>query len=229
MPLVEFNLDGVSALQKALDLPGFNPVVAAGIAELAGVDALGTTSDTGEVGLARFFQENSTLPLNWRLPIKEKSIESLMAYPPARVTFIDPYQDNFCMDFRSSPDMKSIFSQVKRGHPMTIGVRIANDLKQLKNAYKLGVDQVEIHAALPGQAGSPGNRQEALESLAEVTHMAYKYELGVSIAGGVNYRHFQEILGIEVIDTVVVDKEILGKALFIGLENALRDLVFLLR
>lgn len=229
MPLLEFNLDGITALQNALNIPGFNPMLAAGIAELAGVDALGITSDDGEVGLGRFFHENSTLPLNWRLPIKEKSIESLMAFPSARVTFIDPYQDDFCMDFRAAPDMKGFFSQVKRGQPMTVAVRINNDLKQLKNAYKLGIDQVEIYATSSSTTGNPREQVESLESLAEVAQMANKYEMGVSLSGGVNYRELQQVLDLRMVDTIVVGKEILGKALFIGLENALRDLVFLFK
>ncbi len=229
MPHLEFNLDGIAEMQNTLHIPGLDPVTAAGIAELAGVDALGMTSVDGQTKTVQYIISNSAVPLNWRLPINEKSIESLMAYPPSKVTFIDPYQENYCMDFRNAPDMKGFFAQVKRGRPMVISVRIESDLKQLKNAYKLGVDQVEINGTAFTTAATPETQLQALEDITEVAQVASKYEMGVTVCGGLNYRNFRALADLETIDTLAVNRGVLGKALFIGLENALRDLMFLIK
>ncbi|HKJ67421.1 MAG TPA: pyridoxine 5'-phosphate synthase [bacterium] len=229
MPHLEFNLDGIAEMQTSMKISSLDPVIAAGIAELAGVDALGITSVDGQTETVQYIISNSGIPLNWRLPINEKSIESLMAFPPSKVTFIDPYQDNYCMDFRNAPDMKGFFSQVKRGQSRVISVRIESDIKQLKNAYKLGIDQVEINSTTYATASTPEIQIEALEEITEIAQVASKYEMGVTVCGGLNYRNFRALAAIETVDTLVVNRGVLGKAMFIGLENALRDLMFLIR
>lgn len=229
MPQLEFNLDGIAELQSTMRVPGINPVTAAGIAELAGVDALGITSLNGEIGIAEYLVSTCEIPLNWRLPINEKSIESLMAHPPGKVTFIDSSRENYCMDFRNAPDMKGFFSQVKKGQQMVISVRIESDIKQLKNAYKLGIDQVEISSNTYCNATSPGEKYQELDAIAEVAQLAYKYDMGVTVSGGLSHRNLADVASLEMVDTLVINRGILGKALFIGLENALRDLMFLIK
>ncbi len=229
MPQLEFNLDGIAELQSTMKMPGINPLTAAGIAELAGVDALGITSVSGDVGFAEYIVPTSEIPLNWRLPINEKSIESLLAHPPGKVTFIDASRENHCMDFQNTPDMKGFFSQVKKGQQMVISVRIDSDIKQLKNAYKLGIDQIEIDSTAYCNATSPAQKFQELEAIAEVAQLAYKYDMGVTVNGGLNYRNLADVASMEMVDTLVINRGILGKALFIGLENALRDLMFLIK
>jgi len=229
MPLLELNLDPFAQMQTKLDVSGVDPVMAAGIAELAGVDSVGVTSREGETRHARLILETTSTRFNWHVPISEKAIESVMSHPPDMVTFIDPHREGDCLDLRGANDLKQVFSQVRPVKSMAVSVRIASDVKQLKRAYKLGADYVEINSMPFVKANTHEKRLEELEKISGVARIAHKYEIGVIVSGGLNYQNFRDIAALEPVETIVVGRAILGKALFIGLENALRDFIFLVK
>ncbi|MCF7804129.1 MAG: pyridoxine 5'-phosphate synthase [Candidatus Marinimicrobia bacterium] len=229
MPLLELNLDSFAKIQSDLKVPGVDPVMAAGIAEIAGADSVGITSTEGESRHARLILETTQTRFNWHVPITDKAIEAVMTHPPDMVTFIDHRRDGDCVDLRGASDLKQVFSQVRPVKSMAVSVRIAADVKQLKRAYKLGADYVEINSWSYVNASTQEERLEALENISGVARIAYKYEIGVIVSGGLNYQNFRDIAELESVETIVVGRAILGKSLFIGLENALRDFIFLVK
>ena len=229
MPLLELNLDHFSSIVHNLNISGIDPVIVAGIAEIAGVDSLSLASLEGETEVPRRVLETVSTRFNWRIPVTEKAIDGVMTHPPDIVTFIDPLKTNTCLDLRSEPDLERIFNQVRPIKSVAISVRIEADLKQAKLAYKLGADYVEIDTLPYAQAESQQTRMQALDSLSAVARIAGKYDMGVIASGGMDYRNFRDIADLGTIETITVGRAVLGKAMYIGLENALRDFIFLLK
>ncbi len=229
MSFLELDLDGIAELKSNMGIPGIDPVTAAGIAEIGGVDGIGITSADGETRNARLIMETTNVHFNWRLPLNEYSIESVMTHPPAMVTFIDPRQDSRVVDLRGVADYQGYIDQVKHLGATMVAVRIDPEVKQLKGAYKLGVDHIEINSLGYAYADTLELREEMFDAIADIARVANKYNMGVSIAGGLDYQNFRALASIESVDTVVVGRAILGKAIYIGLENALRDFMFLVK
>ncbi len=229
MAFVELNLDPFLTLQQNHSIPGIDPVIAAGIAEMAGVDRLGITSPEGESELPTRLFETVSTECNWRIPVSEKAVDSVMTSPPDMVTFIDPLKANHCLDLRGASDLGRIFAQVRTIKSVAVAVRIENDIKQVKNAYKLGADYIELNGTPFTNATSTQEQQQALESLTSLSRIADKYQMKVLISGGINYRNFHTLLEFGAVDTLVIGRAILGKALFIGLENAVRDFLFMVK
>lgn len=229
MSLLELNLDPFAVMQSQMQVSGVDPVIVAGIAEIAGTDSVSITSREGESRHARLILETTNTRFNWHVPITEKGIESVMTHPPDMVTFIDPHRDGDCMDLRGAGDLKKIFAQVRPVKSMAVSVRIAAEVKQLKRAYKLGADYVEVNSWPYVNAKTHEERLEELEKISGVARIAHKYEIGVIVSGGLNYQNFRDITSLESIETIAVGRAILGKASFIGLENALRDFIFLIK
>jgi len=229
MPLLEMNLDGIAAMRSQLQVPGLDPVMAAGIAELAGVDSISLTSREGETRHAKLLLETTNIRFNWHVPINEKSIESVMTYPPDMVTFIDAHREDGCLDLRGTTELKRVFEQIRPVKSMAVCVRINSDIKQLKSAYKVGADYIEINSLPYTRAKTLEERLEALEKISGVARIAHKYEIGVIVSGGLGTQNIREVANLEPVETLTIGKAILGKALFIGLENALRDFIFLVK
>ena len=229
MPFLELDLDGIAELKEQMRIPGVDPVTAAGIAEIAGVDGIGITSNDGETRNARLILETTSTRFNWRLPLNEYSIESIMTHPPGMVTFVDPRHESRTVDLRGVADYEEYIEHVKRLGATLVAVRIDPDVKQLKGAYKLGVDHIEINSLPYAYSDTIELREETFDAITDIARVAYKYDMGVSIAGGLTYQNFRALASIEAVDTIVVGSAILGKAIYIGLENALRDFIFLIK
>ncbi len=65
---------------------------------------------------------------------------------------------------------------------------------------------------------------DALENIAGLALAANKLGMGVNISGGIGYDNIREIAQISYIEDIVIGKPVLSKAIFIGIEQALRDL-----
>jgi len=229
MALFELNIDPFISIQRSLGIPGIDPVVAAGIAEIAGTDRIGISSPEGESDVPARLFDTVSVDCNWRIPVTEKAIDAVMNYPPDIVTFTDPLKATACLDLREAPDLDRIFAQIRPVSSLAVAVRIENDIKQVKLAYKLGADYIELNGAPYTQASSPQHRLQALENISSISRIANKYNMGVLVSGGINYQNFRELADLGTLDTLVLGKAIPGKALFIGLENALRDFIFLVK
>lgn len=229
MPFLELNLDHFASLSNDAHVPGIDPVIVAGIAEIAGVDGLSITSLEGETAVVRRIIETVSIRMNWRIPINDKSIGSLLSNPPDLVTFIDPLKTSACINLRSEPDLERVFNQIRSVKSLAVAVRIESDLRQAKLAYKLGADFIEIDTRPYTHAQSRQAQLEALEIISGVTRIAEKYNMGVIATGGLNYQNFRNLVDLGTIQTISIGRAILGKAIYLGLENALRDFIFLLK
>jgi len=229
MPRLEMDLDPIVKMYDQLDLQILNPVTAAGVAAIAGVDSVGMTYAEGKAQYARMIMSTAGTRMNWRIPVDDEAVEAVMSNPPDRVTFIDPRQERGCLDLRRSESLEEIFRKIRPVKSLEIAVRITGDVKQLKEAYKMGANAVELDVSDFTAAESGQERLEALEGISGVARVAQKYEVGLLVIGGLTTDAIQDMLELDMVDTFAVGRSVIGKALYVGLENALRDYLFLVK
>ena len=101
----------------------------------------------------------------------------------------------------------------------------ASNTRPNKAAAKLGADYVQFHLGPFAAVENIGERVDQLENLKSVVLGASKMELGVGVGHGVNFQNVAEIAALPQIDDILVGQALISRALWIGLENAVRDMV----
>lgn len=109
-----------------------------------------------------------------------------------------------------------------------VSLFLAPDPTQIAIASKWGVPLVEIHTGAYAQARLPGQRKRALTAIKEATRLAYGKGLAVAAGHGLDYQNIQALLQIEEIEEFNIGFSIVVRAMEVGFEQAVREMVALL-
>lgn len=105
-----------------------------------------------------------------------------------------------------------------------ISLFIEPDAKQIDAAVALGVEAVELHTgAFANSQGEPHQRE--LARIREAAAYAHGRGLQVNAGHGINYTNIAEIREVPHLDELNIGHTIISRAVFIGLENAVKELI----
>jgi pyridoxine 5-phosphate synthase len=116
-------------------------------------------------------------------------------------------------------------------HQSGIAVSLFIDpvLEQIKAARRVEADCIELHTGRYANALSLKEQDIEFESLAQAARAAYKLELAVSGGHGLTYHNVRRLRAISEIVEYNIGHSIIARAIFIGLERAVREMKELLR
>jgi len=69
---------------------------------------------------------------------------------------------------------------------------------------------------------------DALENIGSLALAANKLGMGVNISGKISHNNIRDIAAVNYIEDIVIGKPVLGKAVLIGIEQTMRDLLALI-
>jgi pyridoxine 5-phosphate synthase len=102
------------------------------------------------------------------------------------------------------------------------------DPRQLDAAAAVGAPVVEIHTGHYADAHDERTREMALERIAQAVSYGRRLGLQVHAGYGLDYHNVQAIVGIDGIRELNIGHAIICRALFTGLERAVREMKSLL-
>lgn len=214
-----------------------NPVAAAVQAEVGGADGIVATLREDrryltEPDIALLRAVVST-HLNLRVAAKEEMVKKVMGAQPDMVTLIPGLAQGVVppvgVDVAGAADALAELVVALRRSNIVVTVRIEPELRQVKAAAQVGVDYVELNTTHLALAQDLNAQSEQLEKLRAAALAANKLGLGVSAAGGLNYQNVREVAKIVSIEEINVGHALLGRALLVGLAQAVRDMAVVLR
>lgn len=113
------------------------------------------------------------------------------------------------------------------------GIRVSlfidADLKQLEAAKAAGAPVVEIHTGHYADAPRERNRLNELERIVKAVEYGLQLGLQVNAGHGLDYHNVKAIAGIDGITELNIGHSIVCRALFTGLDQAVREMKYLLR
>jgi pyridoxine 5-phosphate synthase len=122
---------------------------------------------------------------------------------------------------------KDLEPTVKRLH--SAGIRVSlfvdPDLEQIDASGELGVEMVELHTGKLANAFAEKIERQEVENLQAAARCAYELKLQVNAGHGINYRNIELILRIPHLSELNIGHSIISRALFVGLENAVREML----
>lgn len=226
------NIDHVATLRQARGTSYPDPVQAALQAELAGADliTLHLREDRrhiheGDVEILRRLLQTR---MNLEMAITEEMLAMAEKYLPEDCCLVPERRDELTTE--GGMDIIGTASAVKDACARldAAGIRVSlfvdPDLRQLDAAQAAGATVVELHTGTYAQA-KPGPQQQAeLDRLRAAAKHAHDLGLVVNAGHGLHYHNVQPIAAIAELVELNIGHAIIGRAVFTGLTEAVREM-----
>ncbi len=105
-----------------------------------------------------------------------------------------------------------------------VSLFIDPDLKQIEAAVRCGAPTIEIHTGQYADAKTRAECQHELQRIVTAADFAHKAGLVVNAGHGLHYQNTQAIAQIPQINELNIGHGIIARALFVGLEKAVREM-----
>ena len=226
------NIEQVSALRSIGRNSEADPVTAAIHAEIGGCDGIVCPVREGMQPVTerdvRLLRELVKTHLNIQIPPVEDMIHFALGIKPDMITIIPGEKP-----MSSSGGGLNILGHAEtlmkmihhiRSQNIIVSVLVDSEIQQIKAAARAGVDYVEINASEYAAAESLNERADQLERLKSVALGASKIGLGVAVSQGLDYHNIADITAISTVEEVNIGHAVVGRALWVGMEAAVRDM-----
>ncbi|MFQ5655857.1 MAG: pyridoxine 5'-phosphate synthase, partial [Planctomycetota bacterium] len=131
------------------------------------------------------------------------------------------------LDVAGSPTVYAGVFKRMRQAGVAPSVLIDADVEQVSAARDVGGERVLLYTGGYARVGPQGDPGE-LARIEEASIAAVELGLSVAAGGGLTRRNLPDLLSIPMIDEVVIGHAIMARAMFIGFENAVQEILDLM-
>ncbi len=237
MAKLSVNIDHIATLRQARGSSYPDPVWGASMVELAGADGLtihlrGDRRHIQERDLA-LIKETITIPLTLEMAATEEMFTLASKYKPDLITLVPERPDEKTTEggLNISENWDDLQKFVKRLHDagLIVSLFIDPDEESVKLAGELGTDYVEINTDRYSLARDFSTELEELRKIEKIASIAHKKGVNVNAGHGLNYKNVVNIAAIPYIDELSIGHSIISRAVFVGLDRAIKEMLHLIK
>jgi len=231
------NIDHIANIREARKAAQPDPIAAAVIAEMAGADGITAHLRQDRRHIQdrdlRLLREIVKTRLNLELCAEPEMIEIALSIKPDMVTLVPEKSNEVTteggLDIDRQKDVLAKRIQSLQTAGIMVSIFIAPDLSQVKLARKIEANYIEIHTGLYAAAKAQAHQAQELERVQQAAKLARKLNLGVNAGHDLTYRNVSPIAAIEEVEELNIGHNIVARAVFVGLEQAVREMLALIR
>jgi len=231
------NVDHVATIRQARGGAEPDPVTAAAIAELAGADGITIHLREDRRHIQdrdlKLLRQTVRTRLNLEMAATDEMVAIALQTKPDMCTLVPEKRLELTteggLDVRCN--MESLKSAVDRlrGGGIPVSLFIDADPDQIKAADKVGADYIEIHTGVFAEAPDWKSEEGELVRIENAVKLAQKLGIGVNAGHGLNYANIKRMTTVRGIEEYNIGHSIISRAVLVGLERAVRDMVELVR
>ncbi len=236
-PRLGVNVDHVATLRQARRATYPDPVTAAAIAEMAGAHqiTIHLREDRRHIQDRdlRLLRDTCQTALNLEMAATQEMVKVAYEVKPDLVTLVPERREELTteggLDVASQRESLAQLTRHLRDGEIEVSLFIDPELDQIRAAHKVDADRVELHTGRYCEARNAGERQRELERLVDAAKAATKLGMGCAAGHGLNYENVQAVVAIPEIDELNIGHAIVARAVLVGLDRAVRDMLKLMR
>lgn len=231
------NIDHVATLREARGINYPDPAYAAGIAEMAGASGIIVHLREDR----RHIKDRDILILrdvvrtkfNLEMAATPEMVEIACGLKPDMITLVPEKRKELTTE--GGLDVVKFADKLKKAiekvHTKGIKVSLFVDPveSQITAAHKMNADMIEIHTGTYSDAKSDKVREREFKKVVASAIMGKKLGLGVNAGHGLHYHNTLEVAVIKEIDELSIGHSIIARAVFVGLDRAIRDMLELMK
>ena len=230
------NIDHVATIREARKIDFPDPVQAAVFAELAG--AYGITvhlrQDRRHIKERDVELLNATLKthLNVEISLNEEILKFIKSVKPGACCLVPEKVEEITTEgglniMKFIEPIKNVVRELKaEGIKTTIFIEPDGEL--IKRAPECEVDAIEINTGKYSDAKIEKEVEIELARLKNAAKLAKSLRLKVHAGHGLNYHNVKPVAEIPEIEELNIGHSIIGRAIFVGLERAVREMIELI-
>jgi pyridoxine 5-phosphate synthase len=237
MARLAVNIDHVATLREARKTDVPDPVMAAGIAEMAGAECIicHLREDRRHINdrdLALLRQVIKTR-LNMEMAAVDEMVEIARDVRPDMVTLVPERRQELTteggLDVRANPGYYAGVVERLAGKGIKVSFFVDPDPSQIEAAHKIGADIVEIHTGHYSEALSEQDAGERFQRISRAVEASADLKLGISAGHGLNYSNIKRFSFLPKIEEYSIGHSIMARAVFAGLDQAVREMIGLIK
>ena len=235
MARLAVNIDHVATIRQARGIDEPDPVLAAGIAELAGADGIicHLREDRRHINDRdlNILRRTIKTKLNLEMAAVDEMVDIARSVLPDVATLVPERREELTteggLDVKSNPDQYGKVIQRLKEKDILVSLFIDPDPGQIEVAHKVGADIVEIHTGHYSEARSDSEAQERFVRITEAVSLSSELKLGVSAGHGLNYVNIKRFKVLPQVEEYSIGHSIVTRAVFVGIERAVREMIAL--
>ena len=231
------NVDHVATVREARKTDEPDPVAAAIMVELAGADGIvcHLREDRRHIQDRdlRLLKEVVRSHLNLEMAATEAMVKIALDTKPDMVTLVPEKREEVTTE--GGLDVQQNYERLAEAIPalqnagILVSLFVDPAVEQIKAGAKLQADYVEIHTGLYADATNAEEELAQLEKIQYIAGIATKLGFGVSAGHGLTYQNVRPIAEIQEIEELNIGHTIVARAIMTGMEQAVREMLHLIR
>jgi len=230
------NVDHVATVRQARRIDEPDPVAAAALAELAGADGitvhLREDRRHAQDRDVRLLRETTRGELNLEMACTPEIIAIAHEVKPDLITLVPERRQEITTEggLNLRRGRKALARAIDgfRKAGIRTSFFIDPDERQIQLAAKLGSDFVELHTGEYAEARTQEEREPQYRRLCDGAAAAAALGLGVHAGHGLNYRNVRPVAAIPEVEGLYIGHSIVGRAVLVGMDRAVREMKALL-
>lgn len=226
------NVDHVATLRQARKGTEPDPVTAAAICELAGADGITVhlredrrhIIDRDIDILAQTLQTRMNLEMACTKEIQDIALR----VKPYSVCLVPEKREEVTteggLDVVGNKEYLKDFVPVFTKAGILVSLFVDPVKEQIQASKDVGAQFIEIHTGTYANAKTDSDQQKAFEEIKKGADFARKIGLRVNAGHGLNYKNIYKILEIEGLEELNIGHSIMSRAIFVGLDQAVREM-----
>jgi len=231
------NIDHIATIRQARGGTEPDPVAAAALAELAGADGITIHLREDRRNIQdrdlKLLRQTVQTRLNLEMAATAEMVNIALTVRPEMCTLVPEKRQELTTEggLEVRLNMEAIADAVRKLQDGGIAVSlfIDPDPDQVKAADKVGADYIEIHTGSYADAEDLKAEEEEVIKIGNAVKLAAKLGLGINAGHGLNYANIKKIASLGGIEEFNIGHSIISRAVLVGLDRAVRDMVELIR
>ncbi len=231
------NIDHIATLRQARKEVEPEPIIAAGICELAGADGIvcHLREDRRHINDRdlRLLKEVVKSKLDLEMAATDEMVKIACDVKPDMITLVPEKREEITteggLNIASAKDRISEAVQAVKESGIKASVFVEPEPENVDLALETGADMIEIHTGKYANAKEINQKILEAEKIRQTSRMAKEFGMGVNAGHGLNYLNIVPIANMEDIDEVSIGHSIISRAVFTGLQKAVEDMLIIIR
>jgi len=231
MPRLHVNIDHVATLRQARLSQEPDPVIAAGICELAGANGITVhlREDRRHIQErdVRILKETVKTLLNLEMAWTEDMLNLALELKPHQICVVPEQREELTTEggLDVAQYEQSLGEEMAQLHDAGIEVSLFIDPNPdaLESAARAGADYVELHTGTYANARGQ-NRENELKRLETAANYAHELGLRVNAGHGLDYDNVLPIAQLPWIEELNIGYSIICRSIYSGLDQAVREM-----
>ncbi len=231
------NVDHVAVLRNARGENQPDPVTFALMAEQFGVDGIVVhlREDRRHINErdVRLLRELITTKLDLEMAADEEIIKIACDVQPELATIVPEKREELTTEggLNVIDNIDHLRTTIETLHENDIAVSlfIEPEIEQIDAAAEIKTDFIEIHTGTYANALNEEDMFDELEKIRIAVRYAKKLGLGVNAGHGLDYQNMKDFTAIKEIDEVSIGQAVIARAIFTGVEKAIKEMIDLVK